>query len=182
MGLDIAAFSHLEKVDPELYDYDYEEGQDVYSKDGAPCDPVVWVRKNEYKPERCEYPDGPYFYEERTGFYAGGYLSYGSWRNLLAKFADGYDPVEGEASPYAAGAWASGEGPFWELIDFSDCEGMLGTKVCQKLLNDFTQYESKLEAFCADMDLEDAAWFSGKYQEWRNALQLAAQGGCILFH
>ena len=182
MGLDITAFSDLEKVDPEMYDYDYEEGYDVYSKRGVPCDPVVWIRKNEYKPERCEYPDGPYFYEEVTRFYAGGYTSYGNWRDLLAKLTGSYEPVEMSDHPYAEGAWLAGEGPFLELIDFSDCEGMLGTEVCQKLLKDFLQHECNVEAFCAEMEDDKAEWFSGKYQEWKNALQLAAQDGCILFH
>lgn len=79
-----------------------------------------------------------------------GYGSYNCLRDMLAEFA-GYPAVEhttrlGLAGVrHDAGAWAATAGPFWELINFTDCDGTLGPAVCSKLRDDFRAHKARAE-------------------------------------
>jgi len=69
-------------------------------------------------------------------FRAGSYSSYNSWREWLSERFLGATPQEVWEDPKRF------EGkPFYELINFSDCDGILGTKVCLKLYEDFCNAE-----------------------------------------
>ena len=43
-------------------------------------------------------------------------------------------------------AWERTDGPFWELINFSDCEGVIGPKTSAKLAGDFAAFQEKADA------------------------------------
>jgi len=109
-----------------------------------------------------------------------GYGRYNGWRERLAKLA-GY-PLTAYESHFTkaiehrhdAGAWEVTEGPFWELICYSDCEGYIGATVCKKLLADFEQYAE------AAQKLDEYFW--QRYQNWHSAVRLASDGGAIAFH
>ena len=68
--------------------------------------------------------------------------------------------------------------PFVELIDFSDCEGVIGPKVAAKLAKDFADYEFMASAFAAESNDD---FFLALYREWRRAFEWAADGGMIYF-
>lgn len=163
MGLDITAYSQLKDT-------------------GRPIDWAV-DEVNAYIPhnhqdfaKRCvEFTPGNAFeYEDTLHARIGAYSYYGAWREKLAKLA-GYSPVTGRTSPYSEGAWAATEGPFRELIDFTDCDGVLGTAVCQKLAEDFASYEA-LAMYVEDKD------FLYTYLEFKAAVGLASDGGAVVFH
>ena len=63
--------------------------------------------------------------------------------------------------------------PFYELINFSDCEGFIGPKTSAKLAKDFAAWQEKAG---------ERGWFSEKYAQWRAAFELAANGGVVQFH
>jgi len=91
---------------------------------------------------------GVYSFDERDSFRAGSYGGYNAWRSELAKFA-GY-----ESSTYV---WDNREKvagqPFVELIDFSDCEGVIGPSVSAKLARDFATFQVR-----ADTHPDEYCW------------------------
>ena len=42
--------------------------------------------------------------------------------------------------------------PFYELIDFSDCEGTIGPYTCEKLAQDFKDHLAEVESFVEEME------------------------------
>jgi len=154
MGLDIAAYKNLVPApdgDSELRNYD------------------VSVFVNPEFPGRCtEFVDGGLYNADKgIDFCAGSYSGYNTWRNNLATLA-GYGGAEG--------AWKREGGPFWELINFSDCEGALGTAVCAKLYRDFAEYQN-----LAKQTEGEESRFYQKYILWMQASEDGAQNGIIKF-
>jgi hypothetical protein len=136
----------------------------------------VWV--NPDFPGRADdlVDGGAYSYADSGDFRAGSYSGFNDWREALARRA-GY-PVgicDGHRHVHSAGAWAASQGPFWELINFSDAEGTIGTVVSAKLARDFVEQR--------DVTLGDAeAWFSDLYALWAIAFEKAANRGFVRFH
>lgn len=170
MGLDITAYARLTKLpEPPIRGQDCPDGQ-------------FWCRLNTDFPGRANDLEdrAAYSYERRIGFAAGSYSGYGEWREELAKLA-GYPAVSHrsywEKEPqllHAAGAWERDGGPFWELINFADNEGVIGALVSAKLAKDFNAFQTKAN--------EVGGWFLRKYNEWRQAFELAADCGAVDFH
>lgn len=175
MGLDITWYSNVVKALPG-------EGED---KDGDADWEAGWDRvfHNDSFPGRAEGLEDRALYKcsgESDGFIAGSYSGYNFWRRELAKMA-GYEPVpyshfgEPEEPRHDAGAWAATEGPFWELINFSDCEGVIGPIVSAKLAKDFSDFQEKA-------DEVPVQWFQETYANFRKAFEGAAQNGYVSFH
>lgn len=178
MGLDIVAYSKLKKVEVEL------------DEDGHPVDEDAWDSYNRVYATggRNQHDDlvdrGFYDCEgEEYSFRAGGYGGYNAWRDTLAKLA-GYPltPYEtrysGSEASHAAACWdGETQGPFAEMIDFSDCEGCIGPKTSAKLFKDFVEFEDRAKTFVTD----DEGWFFKKYLEWKRAYEVASDGGMVRF-
>jgi len=172
MGLDITAYRDLrpaatgEGLHPEYKDdVDYERG-------------YVRLHLNSAFPGRAdEFTNGGvYKASDSLRFRAGSYSGYNQWRKQLAELTQAYRPVLLRHEPsHAAGAWKASEGPFYELINFSDCEGVLGTAVSTKLAQDFAAFQAKA-------DRHDDEYFRRKYAEWRRAFEMAADNGAVYFH
>lgn len=176
MGLDISYCSNLHKLDC------------VFNEDGAPIDPAtreevdydihVYVNPH-FEGREAPLEPGYYIGEAREGFRAGSYGGYNNWRENLAKLA-GYPAIEVEeyghkSFRHDSGAHEAGEGPFYELIWFSDCEGTIGPVVSAKLAKDFSDFQEKADSFRDD-------YWREKYAEWRKAFETAAQNGAVCFH
>jgi hypothetical protein len=185
MGLDITAYRKMSKIDA------------VFDVDGEPIDPATRL------PLECEYcrpyinPEFPgrsddiesksvYSFEDSMGFRAGSYGGYNAWREELAKMA-GYKAVP--VDRYNTGniqmrhdysAFEATEGPFWETINFSDAEGVIGSTVSAKLAKDFADWDERAKKHGESIDQPN--WFYEKYQEWRTAYEMAADGGAVQFH
>lgn len=178
MGLDVTAYRKLQKVDA------------VFDDCGEPIDPetrkpfafdVDMMRANPDFPGRELGIEGGavYRYEDARHAVSIGYSSYNHWRDQLAKLAgwaeSSYELYGVQKKSYAASAWAAASGPFWELINFSDCEGVIGSVVSTKLLADFEQYKSAAEA-------HEHERFRQVYEAFREAFAIAADGGAVKFH
>lgn len=101
------------------------------------------------------------------GFRAGSYSGYNVWRNQLAILA-GYES--------ARHVWEHIDiGPFYEIINFSDCEGVICAKNSKKLHGDFLKFAEAAEKH------EDPR-FNDLYKEWMHAFLLASEDGCVEFH
>lgn len=179
MGLDITAHSRITRIEGP-FDAD---GEPVDAVTGEPVDYAfrAYVNPDFNGREGDIKNDGIYVAEASRGFCAGSYGGYNAWRNELAKLG-GYP--EKSVDRYKTGnvqfrhdegAWAAESGPFWELINFSDCEGVIGSEVAAKLANDFAEYQEKAEATQND-------FFIARYNDWRKAFEMAADNGAVDFH
>lgn len=184
MGLDITAYGKLTKIDV------------VFDADGEPIDPVT-RECVDYDLHAYLNPDFPgraddiedravYRAEGSMGFRAGSYGGYNCWREDLAKLA-GYPaiPVDRHGSGntqmrHDGGAFDASCGPFWEAICFSDCEGVMGSAVSAKLAKDFSEWDERAKQYGESLSQQN--WFYAKYQEWRKAYEMAADGGAVEFH
>lgn len=178
MGLDITACRRITKLDAIFN----EDGDAIDKQTGAPVDYDVRAYANKDFPGRWEgVEDGAiYKAEESIGFCAGSYSGHNAWREELAKLA-GYNPAPVNYGfgitlmKHSGGAYSESEGPFWELINFSDCEGTIGPIVSAKLANDFAEWDERAKKH-ADSD------FYAKFQQWMEAFEMAADGGLVGFH
>ena len=162
MGLDITAYRNARKVEG------VEVDSDGYPKDYDRFDLITgseidYTEKN-FPGRTSGIVAGIYEAEDSFGFRAGSYGGYNSWRNQLAQVAG----FRGDHD-----VWDNhSEGPFVELINFSDCEGIIGPKVSAKLAKDFADHADKA----------GDGYFRDKYDEWRKAFEMASDGGYVDFH
>lgn len=164
MGLDIVAFRRLTPAHEAAVD-----------DDGCPIDHDRYCRifqssidfADKYWPGRTEgVSAGIYLHQARYDFRAGSYGGYGEWRRALARFA-GFESAES--------VWAAHPtGPFVELIDFADNEGVIGPIVAAKLAKDFADGQDRA-------DQSPDAWFRDRYAKWRTAFEMAADCGAVDF-
>jgi hypothetical protein len=120
---------------------------------------------------------------ECDSFGAGSYSGYNYWRNKLSQLA-GYDDansvwqdfngnlrylklkkIEGEVIKMK---------PFYELIYFSDCEGIIGPEISEKLYADFVDFDDKAK--------EQDDYFYSLYCKFKEAFRVAAKGGLVSFN
>ncbi|WP_432372359.1 hypothetical protein ACRPHP_16695 [Pantoea allii] len=178
MGLDITAYSDIKKLNATLDD----DGEAI---DNATGEALQWdgmwfsTWVNPDFPGRADdVEDGAvYSYQDCTG-HSIGYGGHYWWRNKLAEIA-GYPLTEqvqyGRIETcHFAGATSAESGPFFELINFSDCEGVIGTAISRKLAKDFADFEEKAKS--------EGGHFYENYQHWKNAFDMASNNGCVRFH
>ena len=174
MGLDISYYSDLKfmpEIDKEKFNngnYNWDEYVYLYSS------PHFYTRILPLK-------EGTYKGKRHHSFRAGSYSGYNFWRERLSKLAIGVlaDVVWKNEDKYENQA-------FYELINFSDCEGTLGTEVCQKLHRDFVKYHRKikeqLDINREDDYSDDDVCFWSQYLEWKKAFKYASKNGAVCFH
>lgn len=177
MGLDVSAYKKLSPAtDAEAFDADGE------LKWEGDADLFVQPYINKHYPERAAdiKHRQAYRYGESESFWSGAYSRYNRWREQLAELA-GYQETEAERygqaiKSFAETVWRNPiPGPFMELINFSDCEGVIGTTVSKKLAKDFADFQEKADAHECDH-------FKAKYKEWREAFEFASDAGLVEFH
>lgn len=177
MGLDISAYRKIAKIDA------------VFDASGEPIDPAtrdpieydMQAHINSDFPGRADEIEDKAVYKaaDSFGFRAGGYGGFNAWRNELAKMA-GYPLGQYEQygkmwDSYCVACWEGAQGPFSELINFSDCEGMIGAAVAAKLAKDFAEFQSAAEKV-------EMPFFINKYVEFRKAFEMAADAGAVRFY
>lgn len=177
MGLDITAYKNIKKSEAQLDD----DGYAIDPATGKELADGRWFSTwlNPDFPGRADdIEDGAiYTYEDCTG-HDVGYGGHFWWRDELAKMA-GY-PVADFDVGYRkeknnfGGACQAASGPFYELINFSDSEGVIGTEVSKKLAIDFIKFEGNSK--------ELSERFATLYQHWKAAFEMASLNGCVRFH
>lgn len=170
MGLDITAYSELEEVDQA----------NAFDEDGDLIDEkyVAFYTNSDFPGHECQIKDGiAYKSKDSMGFRAGSYSGYSAWREKLAEIA-GYKNTEDPEHKYRGHSltvWRNPvKGPFVELINFSDCEGVIGSEISKKLHNDFLEFKEVAMSF-------DNEAFKKLYIEWENAFKLASNNGAVSF-
>jgi hypothetical protein len=85
--------------------------------------------------------------------------------------------------------------PFWELINFADNEGTIGTEISKKLAADFEKMRDTIvkEAWEKWPSVDDFPtvrheneqernYFMKKYDQWAKAFAIASDNGAVKFH
>lgn len=107
-------------------------------------------------------------YKDSFHFRVGSYGHYLQWRNWLAI-------ISGWGSAEKCWKHDKSGGPFYELIHFPDCQGVIGPVVSAKLATDFAEFEPiAIEAGNGE--------YLGLYCDWKKAFEMAADGGCVDYH
>ena len=168
MGLDITAYRQVWAAP------DCAKGDDGYLEDYDSFFRVYNIV--DFQSRAAPLEEGAcYGFEESMDFRAGSYSGYGEWRNELARIAGYLAHPAATRHPYSEGAWAALSGPFWELINFADNEGVIGSTVAAKLAADFAAMDAKA------MQTTEL-WFYELYRTWRRAFEMAADSGAVSFH
>lgn len=176
MGLDITAYKQIEIVEnPKLDSDGYPEDDNfmrLWANPDFPGRELPLIHKAIYTQGSDSY-----------GFRAGSYSGYNVWRNELAKLA-GYTPIEARRHDFGAlelrhdsAASEQGSGPFFELIHFSDCEGIIGPLVSEKLFKDFCEFEEKAK----NHESAFKERFYDLYKEWKTAFEYGSDNGVVEF-
>lgn len=177
MGLDITAYSNLKKLDCVFDD----EGEPISAETRQHLEYDLHVYENTDFPGRADglQDRAVYAADDTIRFRAGSYGGYNAWREELARIAGypltDYSKYERISKRHDAGAWAVESGPFWELINFSDCEGVIGPLVSAKLAKDFSDFDAVAK-------LSEKAYFYEMYSQWREAFEMASNNGAVDFH
>jgi hypothetical protein len=164
MGLDVRGYSNIELVGSIS-----EEGWEVI----CDCDDLLYIYSHNIEefPEAAEglQAQGLYLYEDTESGRISSYSGYGMWRDTLSRAILGVPAEEVWDDPDAfAGK------PFVELINFSDCDGKIGTRVCTKLYETFMKYDPRI-------DIMDEDWFVDIYETFIMVFNLGRKNGCVEF-
>lgn len=172
MGLDISSLKLGARVDP-LED----DGDDA-------VEDLVFVYAADYFSDRLGgIEPGYYVVEDSEWFYGRSYGGYNIWRNQLAEFVGYPVKTSSESGRTSAdvGAWDAESGPFWELINFSDCDGYIGGTVAVKLAKDFQDHAARVAGFVA-LDPKGREAFAKGYAEIQAAFEYAVKhSGVVQF-
>lgn len=161
MGLDIFAIEKAVRVSDDM-EKDFDElGLD----EGA----VVRICISPTFEAHDHLQNGIYLYQGSMDFAAGSYSTYNGFREELCVMVH---------KVYAEIIWKNPEiykgSDFYELINFSDCEGVIGPTTSQKLAADFKKHR---ETYA----LECNAWALEHYDDWTKAFELASNDGMVIF-
>ena len=168
MGLDITAYGGCAVSDNATQIMNHPEPREA----AYHCDCDIPYHNPDFPGRADDIERQPYRARRQMGFRAGSYSGYNQWRRELAAMVGIHD---------LGAFWRSPDMciPFAELINFSDCEGTIGTKVSQKLANDFKTHRDKAVAFSLTTDCP--AWID-LYADWQRAFEMASDGGYVSFH
>lgn len=165
MGLDITAYKNIKKLGScELYE-DYEDQFDE--------DKTLYITHNNKDFPRMMNgieTNDVYSYEDTYNFRAGTYSGYNRWREWLSKMMIRVSPKRVWDYPLRLK-----DKPFYPLINFTDCDGIIDPDMCKKLHKDFTDnYEKIVEDSYSRFNVD-------LYINWFKAFEFASQNGCLVF-
>lgn len=167
MGLDVTAYRKVKYGEVPRIDEEDEEDE-------------LRVWKNPDFPERAtDVPDKRKFEGEGIEDYISyPYSAHMKFRDQLARLW-GHPPEDFLAEWYQSDDIdhrASQHEPFWELIWFSDCEGVLGPSDCAALLEDFRSHRERFAV------LNQGDPFAlGRYDTWTKLVEAGADSGLVTF-
>lgn len=173
MGLDITAYSQLCETNLTRYNYETDDEGDM--EHGVHVQFYINPHFNKHSENVKE--NVVYLYEQEFNFRAGSYSGYYEFRNTLAKIAgypEHYSERRNTTDNFSYCCCIATEGPFYELINFSDCEGTIDFKISEKLYKDFVNYH--------DIAKEQDYFFLTTYENFMCAFEIAKNNGAVSFH
>ncbi len=161
MGLDITAYSKIKKTN------NLDEAS-------------IFVYRGEYYNDRAIDVEAGTYIEgdecESHCFRAGSYSGYNQFRNLLSDII-----LEADQRTVWTNEEAYEGKPFYELINFSDCEGNFGPEMSAKLHKDFVDHREVFHEKVKNRNLYEG-YYESVYDNFMKGFELASQGGILSFH
>jgi hypothetical protein len=186
MGLDIYAVSHLRYVRPMPRGKAMDRLEAEAAEQGKSLGELYFILRGNYSRHRARLGGMKVGLYARTkasksfGFRAGSYSGYNWWRNELSLFA-----LDEEASNVWVEPRSFRGKAFWELIDFTDCGGRIGTTVAAKLAADFTAHAKRAARHAPTIEMAEnpdaGTYWLETYRDFATALKLAARDGALTF-
>jgi hypothetical protein len=177
MGLDISAYSDVTVIGLNA---EYDE-EDIHN--------YAFLNPDFPHSYPVEWQGGSYVTWSTTpgtdshSFRAGSYSGYGLFRSTLAQMVligDTYD------RDYEWNLIQNhSDKDFYELVDFSDCEGTMIGPVTRKLYYDFVNNREKYVKFVTEtkpFPAWEADYFIERYDNFTKAFDLARNSGLVSFH
>ena len=154
MGLDITAYKNI-RIRELTKD---EEGEYYFSNSGFKQSNMPNLENKEIQ---IEFDDG-------FDFRAGSYGGYNRFRNQLCLASNNISADE---------LWKSENEnlKFYWLINFTDCDGYIGTDYCKILYDEFVKYEKEIK-----LSLDE--YYYQTYDNFKEAFRLGADNGLVSFH
>ncbi len=152
MGLDITGYEDI-KATGKTFNIEEDE----------------YISVSDWKQSNMKYIEEQQIeYKETHCFRAGSYGGYNSFRNNLCTLANNITVEE---------LWKTEDESlkFYWLINFSDCEGYIGTSYCKILYDEFVKYNDKIMSSLNDFD-------KVKYKDFKEAFRLGSNNGLVDFH
>jgi hypothetical protein len=171
MGLDISVYSNLKflvsREELEKQGVDDHEMDEYYNNH-------VCIFVNTHFIENADHlVTGFYDGEYEMSFRAGSYSGYSHFRDLIAELV--YD----KSFARVVRDITHKGGPFWEFLNFSDCEGCIGPATSAKLYQDFEEHFDKL-IYLPEKELR---YVSGTYESFMQAFYIAStKNGVVVYH
>ncbi len=168
MGLNVSAAKQLQLLG---YAVNWDAAYEQFDED------VIHINVN------ADFPDqqaglplqadqiAVFAYAERRHFFSASYFGYNLWRQQLSQTMCQREPeaIWNQRNDPAVRAL-----PFYELIDFTDCDGEIGPIVARKLAADFAAHQTQADEVADD-------WFRQSYANFRAACEFAADNGVVRF-
>ena len=176
MGLDITAYSKLESVDPLVQ----KVRQRLLVQDDE--DEIY-----EFTPSHISSPNnrigdmkpGKYYVTPATvtlDFRAGSYSGYNTYRKMISEcFLDTTQNEVWDNEKKFEGK------PFYEQVNFSDCEGFIGPEASAKLAVDYKEGRDQWYEYLRESGETQIEYYMSKYDQWTKAFELASDGGFVWF-
>lgn len=199
MGLDIVSYRYCRFVQPLTklcHEGECEHCDDDYLRHYYPNEPV-------FAHNAPDFRGGVYrvsFTQENSPnsfhFRAGSYHGYNLWREWLCQFATGESYSDFWLSTNLVALMTGNTLPFWELLNMSDCEGIITGPVATELLKDFEDHREKALAWRSTKPVERKSWLPGvseaevefdpdywveNYELWTQAFRVASPEGILVF-
>ena len=184
MGLDIMAISNLEKkvkLDERVKALSWQLRPKV-KKTRIKIDATPYGKPHGGY-NKCEDMEGGKYAETdlttEHHFRAGSYGGYNTFRRYLSKGVIGVDVEAVWTFPDTYK-----DAPMFEMVNFSDCEGILGTGVCKKLHPQFVKNREKFENYLRGQfgtDQEALEWQMSTYDDFTEAFRLGAENGIVVY-
>lgn len=175
MGLDIVAYSKLEHERDERVAAVMES---LFSPLG---EEVIHIFEESERLRCMDMKIGKWHRTDETQeihFRAGSYSGYNTFRNLLAKAFHGVsaDDIWSNEDNYEGS-------PFYEMINFSDCDGVIGPYDSDKLHQDFVNGEEEFQEYLMETfgDDDEVEYYLGVYRNFTHAFKLSSQNGILIF-
>ena len=191
MGLDITYYSNIIKA--TLVEYDTEEDQEdeFYNHDIYTQDNIFNYQLGSLKKITAYDMTS---HSETGHISMGSYGGYNSWRNQLAVLAGyvsakevwidiDFDPMKTKFYSLRYHNLKKLKNPdyeikniksFYEIINFSDCEAVIGPEISKKLYRDFIDFDDKAK--------NEEKYFYEKYKELTEAFRVASKKGAVVYH
>jgi hypothetical protein len=165
MGLDTSGIRNLRRVEnpteqqiEDGYVFRFYVHEGIFERTQEGVDPNAYYHVSD---AHADYFSGPgYSYGSHMGF-----------RRALAKLVgvDADDIWDGIVT----------DCPFYDLINYSDCEGTIGPAACKRLASNFAEFSSAMEA---SADFPDV--LKSRYRQWAEMFAWCAdaEDGHVEFH